>query len=363
MNDRIAQALTKLFERHRIIFWNDTKQELRDDFESLQLPGVEKLELINNEYGVKYKILREQPEQKFLLYRDGPQPADLDNWLLDVQLAHGEFRTDQVAIWLSELELGLEFAEVVQAHTEFFQSGKRKDTLKKLLKSDDTSVQIRLKILAVCAGSEPRLDSVLENLLQELAEARDEKIKLISRCNLAGFLWEQMTRNYGYKTNEPSIRDFVIELFKSCYAMTTDGSVNLTGDALVFLKRWKDSRLFEGSFETLSGECAKVLAIEQELDQRDFRELIGLDIFRLIDQKIISDLVRTVASRTVPSSDVATWTKPLIMLPNLTMFWVRQRSRWRAWPKGYNDIVSTGINWISFTASSPTMCACLGRHH
>jgi uncharacterized protein (TIGR02687 family) len=309
MNDRIAQALTKLFERHRIIFWNDTKQELRDDFESLQLPGVEKLELINNEYGVKYKILREQPEQKFLLYRDGPQPADLDNWLLDVQLAHGEFRTDQVAIWLSELELGLEFAEVVQAHTEFFQSGKRKDTLKKLLKSDDTSVQIRLKILAVCAGSEPRLDSVLENLLQELAEARDEKIKLISRCNLAGFLWEQMTRNYGYKTNEPSIRDFVIELFKSCYAMTTDGSVNLTGDALVFLKRWKDSRLFEGSFETLSGECAKVLAIEQELDQRDFRELIGLDIFRLIDQKIISDLVRTVASRTVPSSDVATWVR------------------------------------------------------
>ena len=29
MNDRIAQALTKLFDRHRIVFWYDTKQELR----------------------------------------------------------------------------------------------------------------------------------------------------------------------------------------------------------------------------------------------------------------------------------------------------------------------------------------------
>ena len=309
MNDRIAQALTKLFDRHRIVFWYDAKQELRDDFEVLQLHGVEKLELINNEYGIKYKLLREQPEQKFLLYREGPQPADLDNWLLDVQLAHGEFRTDQVAIWLSELELGLEFTDVVQAHAEFFQAVKRKDALKKLLKADDTAGQIRLKMLAVCTGSELRMDAVVENLLQELADGRDEKIKLIGRCSLDGFLWEQMTRCYGYKSDEPGIRDFAIELFKSCYAMGTDGQVKLTGDAMVFLKRWKDSRQFEGGFETLSGECAEVLGIEQDLAKRDFRELIELDYFRLIDQKIISDLVRAVASRTASSGDVAIWVR------------------------------------------------------
>lgn len=309
MENRIAQALTKLFDRHRIVFWYDAKQELRDDFEALSLPGVEKLELTNNEYGIKYKLLREQPEQKFLLYREGPQPADLDNWLLDVQLAHGEFRTDQVAIWLSELELGLEFTGVVQAHAEFFQAIKRKDALKKLLKADDTAGQIRLKMLAVCTGSEPRMDAVVEKLLQELADSRDEKIKLVDRCSLGGFLWEQMTRCYGYKSDEPGIRDFAIELFKSCYAMGTDGHVKLTNDALVFLKRWKDSRQFEGGFETLSGECAEVLGIEQELAKRDFRELIELDYFRLIDQKIISDLVRAVANRTVSSGDVATWVR------------------------------------------------------
>lgn len=309
MNDRIAQALTKLFDRHRIVFWYDAKQELRDDFEALQLPGVEKLELTNNEYGIKYRLLRDQPEQKFLLYREGPQPADLDNWLLDVQLAHGEFRTDQVAIWLSELELGLEFTDVVQAHTEFFQAIKRKDSLKKLLTADDTAGQIRLKMLAVCTGSEPRIDAVVENLLQELADGRDEKTKLIDRCSLDGFLREQMTRCYGYKSDEPGIRDFAIELFKSCYAMGTDGQVKLTGDALVFLKRWKDSRQFEGGFETLSGECAEVLGIEQDLAKRDFRELIELDYFRLIDQKIISDLVRAVASRTASSGDAAIWVR------------------------------------------------------
>lgn len=309
MNDRIAQALTKLFDRHRVVFWYDAKQELREDFEALQLPGVEKLELINNEYGIKYRLLREQPEQKFLLYREGPQPADLDNWLLDVQLAHGEFRTDQVAIWLSELELGLEFAEVVQAHAEFFQAAKRQTSLKKLLTPDDTESQIRLKMLAVCSGSEPRLDAVVENLLQELADDGDDKSKLIGRCNLDGFLWEQMTRCYGYKSDEPGIRDFVIELFKSCYAMGTDGQVKLTGDALVFLKRWKDSRQFENSFEVLSADCAEILGVEQDLAKRDFRELIELDYFRLIDQKIISDLVRAVVARTVSSGDISLWVR------------------------------------------------------
>ena len=303
--DKIAQALQRLFERYRIVFWYDAKQELRDSFDALQLTGIEKVELVNNEFGVKYRLLREQPEQKFLVYRDGPQPDDLDNWLLDVQLAHGEFRTDQVAILLAELELSLEFADVVRAHAEFYQAIKRKEALKRLLKPDDTFGLIRLKMLAVCAGSEPRMDAVVECLLQELADGKDEKIKLIGRCSLDGFLWEQMTRCYGYKSGEPGIRDFVIELFKSCYAMGLDGEVRLTGDALVFLKRWKDSRQFEACFETLSGECAEILGIEQDLAKRDFRKLIELDYFRLIDQKIISDLVSAVALRTITSGDVA----------------------------------------------------------
>lgn len=334
MNNQITHALTKLFDRHRIVFWYDAKQELREDFAALALPGVEKIELANNEFGLKYRLLREQPEQKFLLYREGAPPDDLDNWLLDVQLAHGEFRTDQGAIWLSELELGLEFTELVQTHSAFFQATKRKDTLKKYLKADDTASQIRLKMLAVCAGCEPRLDAVVEHLLQELAESdsrqdtkEHERFRLIERSALTSFLWEQLKRHYGYESDAPSVYDFVIQLFKDCYfqhftvgsgqAIPTQQPVSaeavpahtMSADALVFLKRWKDSRQFEASFETLSEDCAEQLGIEQDLAQRDFRALIELDYFRLIDRKIISSLVREVAASTVASGDVSLWTR------------------------------------------------------
>lgn len=32
MNERIAQALSKLFQRHRIVFCYDAKRKLREDF-------------------------------------------------------------------------------------------------------------------------------------------------------------------------------------------------------------------------------------------------------------------------------------------------------------------------------------------
>ena len=309
MENAIAQALGKMFERHRIVFWYDAKQELRAEFDALQLPAVTKIELQNNEFGIKYRILRQQPTDKFLLYKEGPQPLDLENWLLDVQLAGETFRTDQVALWLGELSLGPEYAELLKMHEEFFRAVKRKEALQRSLATEDSERIIRLKMIAVCAGAEPTLEAVLEHLLAELAEGRDEKFRLICRCNLDAFLWEQLKRVYGYVSNVPGLRDFVISLFKSCYAMGTNGTGHMNGDSLVFLRNWKDSRQHAEAFETLSGECAEALNIERDLEKRDFRSLLALDYFRLIDQKIISELVQAVAARTVSAGDVVQWVR------------------------------------------------------
>jgi uncharacterized protein (TIGR02687 family) len=304
MNNQVADSLRQHFEKYRIIFWYDEKKELRADFDSFSLSGVEKIELLNNEFGVKYRILREEPSVKFLLYREGARPDDLSNWLLDVELSNYEFRTDQAAVWLAELGLGLEFLEVVTSHTEFCKSAKRMEDLKGLLDSSDTLGRIRLKMLAVCAGSDVRLDSVLENLLGELSEDRDEKIRLILRCNLDSFLWDKMNKEFAYSSSSPGISDFAVELFKSCYAMGTDGDIHLRSDALVFLRRWKDNRHCAEAFRVLSDRYAGVLGIRQDLESRDFEDLMELDYFRLIELKIISDLVRSVVARTISDGKV-----------------------------------------------------------
>lgn len=304
---RILQALTSLFDKQRIVFWYDTRQEFRGEFETLELPGVEKLELANNEFGVKFRVLREQPQQKFLLFKDGPEPDHLANWLLDVQLASGSiFRTDQVALWLAELGLGPQCYALLQEHVPFFEAAKRRDAFKAFIAPDDSSAALRLKMLAVCLGSSPRLDEMVETLLAELAEGGDARGKLMQRCGLAAYFWELMERSFGYRSSTPSLQDFSIELFKSCFfsEVEADFRPSLAQEAKVFIRRWKDSRSHALAFEALSAQCAEVLQIEEHLHKLDYRCLLGVDEFEAVDRKILSELVREVTDRTVAAQEV-----------------------------------------------------------
>ena len=312
-NAKIQQALGNLFDKQRIVFWYDTRREFRADFETLDLPGVEKIELANNEFGVKYRVLREQPEQKFLLFKDGPEPEYLANWLLDVQLASGStFRTDQVALWLAELELGPDAYPLLEAHVAFFEATKRRERLKELLEPGDSQHALRQKMLAVCVGSDdPRLDAMLEVLLAELASGSDTRSKLIERSGLHEHFWESMKRAYGYVSEQPGLQDFVIELFRSCFLSEVDVEFKprLTSEAKVFIRRWKDSRSHAQAFETLSAQCADILQIEDKLQGLEYRALMSVDEFEAIDRKILSELVREVSSRTVSAQEVEQWVR------------------------------------------------------
>ena len=75
MDQRIAQGLEAQFDKHRIVFWYDAKSEMRDAFDSVELAGVEKVVIENNEFGLKYRILRQESEQKFLIFKHSPEPG------------------------------------------------------------------------------------------------------------------------------------------------------------------------------------------------------------------------------------------------------------------------------------------------
>jgi uncharacterized protein (TIGR02687 family) len=307
MANQIEQSLIKRFEKHRIVFWYDHQKKLRAQFDELDLPGITKVLLDNNAFAIKYRILRAEPEQQFLLYHEGPPPEDLENWLLDVQLAHGEFRTDQVGIWLAEMELDLVFADLVQQHLSFFGRKENRQAFRARLKPDDTVLSMRLKMLAICCRAEDRFEDILEKLLLEYAEAIDTCWQQVETCDLEPFFWQQMQRTFNYEAETPGLQDFVYVLFKDCYAMSVGGVYSLNNDALVFMKRWQDSVRYRSSFEKLSKEAADALDIKQKLQLREIPDLIEVDYFCLIDQKILSDLVGAVVNKTISYKQVHQW--------------------------------------------------------
>ena len=299
MSDRVRQALSRMFEQHRIVFWYDSQRELRADYEAVQLEGVTKREVDRDQFLVKHLVLREQPTQRFLLYFHGPQPEDLDNWLLDVQLTQGVFQASQTSIIGSELGLSADLLPTVEKHAVFFDAKARTEALARLLKGAESPEGLQLIMLAVSANTEPLLESVLESLLGELAVGQDDKLRLIMRCGLDEILWPLVAARYGYESSSPGIRDFAMAIFKAGYAGGVGQAASLGDEAIVFLRRWKDSIRHREAFEALSERCARDLGIEQDLQNRDYRELLELDYFELIDQKILTDIVHAVEAKTI----------------------------------------------------------------
>ena len=138
MSDRIETGLKRLFDEHRIVFWYDAARDMRGEYDAVDLPDVQKVEIANNEFGLKYRMLRQEPKQKFLVFHDGPAPEMADNWLLDLYFACGVFKADQAAIWLAELGLPLQFEDVVRDHMEFYRAKGRIEALKQMLTPSDT---------------------------------------------------------------------------------------------------------------------------------------------------------------------------------------------------------------------------------
>jgi len=298
---KIATALDKIFSDHRLVFWYDDKEELRQEYEEIDLPDVIKIDVNNNEFSVKYRVTREEPGQKFLLYFPSPRPPDIENWLLDLMLANYEFRTDQSAIFLQDLGLEYEFKPVVTEHLGFFKSKARINALKDLLDPDDQESRIRLKMLAVICRCEADLEHILMVLLDDLAASEDGRLNRIVLYSLDGFLWDQAGKLFGYYNDTPSRKDFLIELFNTNYCAAVSGAKpSLNKEAIVLMNRWKDSVAYRDSFDLLSDELSASLSIKKDLEERDYQSLVRADIYKIIDQKIIYELKTGLIAKAIP---------------------------------------------------------------
>ena len=308
MDERSIASLMKLFDQYRIVFWYDDKRTLREDFDALELSGVTKLEIADNEFALKYRLLREEPKTKFLLYHEGPKPSDEENWLLDLLLSHGQFHTDQTAIILSDLGLEAKFLSLINTHLAFFDSKVRLQHLKRMLSSQESVQQFPAKLLAVCTNNDnAQFEYSLMALLSEASQEGDEKLRLIQRCNLEAYLWAEIKRRYGYAQYQPGMTDLAFELFSSAFAMQIGEQPSLSLHADVFLKHWKDSKAFSTGYMWYATHCEEEMDIASRLSSIDFRTLLDCDLFKAIDKHCIVGIYNEVQNRTANDEKVGQW--------------------------------------------------------
>lgn len=297
--DRIKQLIEKQFEDHRIVFWYDDAATYRIDLDTMDLPGLNKVFVDNNEFSLKYQILIQEPKEKFLLYFTCPKPEIQDNWLADLLLANTEIKIDPISMILAELGWGREYLDVVKEHEYFFKSAKRISAIKKIHNKKESIPRTKWMMLGVLTSTEARWDEVLMSLFEELAKGSTEQFDLIKKCGLDSWLWIQIHKLLGYKNKPATIKDLCLEMFAAAYNAALDKAHSLDQEAIYLLKRFKDHVRYRKAFRELSRQCSEWLGIEQDLQLRDLKDIADIDYFELIEQKILSELTQSIGRETI----------------------------------------------------------------
>lgn len=308
IQQKIESTLEKMFRQHRVLFWYDDKREMESLFDSLELPGVEKITLRQNEFGIKYRILNQAPEQRFLLYQPLPKPEDHEDWLLDLYVANAEFHTEPASLYLQELDLPPEFKPLVQQHEAFFGSQERITKLRSLLESDDRETALRIKMLSVIVGCDPEWDKVLYTLFGESLEGKEEKLKTIEKFSLIGFLWESINTKYKYTSLKPTIKDFILHLVQDhFYRSTATGVPHLNKEAYLLVNRWKENLLYKDQFKAWSHQLETELGLENTIPAISPEVLLDSDTFTVIDRVIITTLRENILSQKGSDHEFQQW--------------------------------------------------------
>ena len=303
----VRPHLLRWFDSRRVVFWHDPEGQYAADIDNLDLPGIHTIRVANDEFAVKNRLLHDEPETKFLVYRSGQVPSVIGDWLLDLELAYGIFTADRTALVAQELGLvGKGIDEVVQAHEKFFNAAKRVQSLKALLSPDDDAARLRAKISAVVLGQrEHSLLEITRTLLTENAKGAHAKHDALVDYGLDGFYWQGVARIYGYQSPTASIDDLVLWIFqRALEGFKSDRLGGLQNIQLDFASLRNDRRSQE-AMSTLAKRAAGDLDYKSKIEDASFRDLISVDLFEETDQKIISDLARAVAEQTVTPREVA----------------------------------------------------------
>lgn len=303
----IKPHLERRFQDQRLVFWHDPEGQYASELDALDLSGVTTLRVGNDEYAIKYRLLKEQPDDKVLVYRSGPVPVGIGNWLLDLELAYGVFTADRSALVCQELGLSAPGVdEVVQRHEKFFKSSKRVQGLKALLRPEDDAARLRAKMSAVLLGQrEHSLLEITRTLLTENAAGQHAKFEALVDYGLDGFYWHGAASIYGYESAAPSIDDFILWMFSQARdGFASDRPGGLQNIQLDFASLRNDRRS-QSALAILARRASADLNYPASIEDATFRDLLGVSVFEDADRRIVTDLARAVTEQSVTAREVA----------------------------------------------------------
>jgi len=296
---KIEQRLNTLFQEYRIIIWYDEGGSLKDEFNSLEIEAS-KIELSNNEFGIKVKVLFEDRETKFLIYSANGEPDINENWLLDIEQSFHKFSADPISMIVSDLELDVSKKAFIAEHKTFFNAKSRYDKYKSIISLQDSDDELTFKMISVVLGCDETIESILLTLIE-----KEILIDEVNKYNLSVKLFKSIAKKFKYNSTTPTINDLIYKLLQNHFYATLDMSkCELNKEAKLFVKQWMDSNRHKELFSHISQKVQQELNITNILSSYKFENLLDCDTYEVCEQYIISNLRELIISQKINQKEL-----------------------------------------------------------
>lgn len=312
-NDKIKQVLTSMVEQNRYVFWYDEGGQMKDIATSLDVPGINVLEMEGNAFSIKYQMQKgEQPETGYVIYITEPMPKDEQNWLLDYQEEGALFSADMSSLYAAECGIAMELKEkVVDKHLAFFKKADNRNKLAAKLSPGMDSAEIEKQMLAVVCKSNATCEAFTYALITEANNEETTMQADLKAYHLEDFYWQQAETYFGYHAGR-NIKDLIIVLFKNDMqshltgkaADKTGNEQALTNEALIFIRDWRDSRTYGDLYTEWANRLEDELGIKDEVCEYSMQQLLGVETFPCIDKVIAGYLLTEVINATITTEQM-----------------------------------------------------------
>lgn len=299
---RLEQTFTST--KRRIVFWEDEAAEFADTIGELALDDAEVAIVDRNEFETKRRLLADEPDERFLVYRAGGAGDAAYDFLLDVKLAAETFSCSQAAVWAQDSGLGPAMSDTVAAHSVFFEAAGRRAALASYvsdvtwLENQSDTMSLELALVAVCCEVKPglRIDvlrGIGRKVVSEYAKESEALMRLFSRCKLEDALWKSLKEGFGYASASPSVEDFCLELMANACCDVTGEEPTLNGEAVLLVDALSRDRRDTLAFQGFVKHAKDYVLSKRNLDEVSTDELAGNaylpEVDRVILQRLLSE--------------------------------------------------------------------------
>ena len=286
----------------RVLFWYDPNGEKQQEFDAIYPIGYEKRIVENNQFQLKYEILRDKPEQKFLLYFPCAEPAPENNWLLDIQLANRIFYDDEIGMWISALKLDHSMRPLLEQYQGFFKKTEFREKFGRRSEAEPTinaDVLLRRMCGVILETLGDTRDELAEKVLRLYAAGTSQSVlKKMETAGIKDAFLEWLGEAYHLETPE-SFDDFAVSLFWEEYQAQTGEKAHPNHEAHLLISRWKQNSEDKARFRKASGKAASTLEIRSKLMILPAEKLPKIDIFADAEALWLESLLREIPNGTV----------------------------------------------------------------